>query len=67
MSKLIFNSGSGYSDKDYKGSFKVVSDNKTKFFNSLLEAVKYYESLNEPKGIWDITHLPELLACHDYN
>ena len=60
MSKLEYYGGQGYGYSKEIGKFQVTTD-KTVDFNRLSEAIKYYESLNEEKSIWDVTHSPELL------
>lgn len=63
MKKLKYYGGQGYYYSNENGKFEVKAK-EIKIFNKLSEARKYYDSLNEEKGIWDITKLPELLEAH---
>lgn len=50
-----------------KGKFEVNFGGDKKIirvFVSLKEAKRFYDSLNEPKALWDMTRIPELLECH---
>lgn len=63
--KLKNYGGQGYGYSKETGKFEVKSSfNKT--FDRLSEAKKYYESLNEPKAIWDLTKGAELIEAHVY-
>jgi hypothetical protein len=61
--ELIYYGGQGYDYSNENGKFEVKAAN-SKTFTSLSKAIKYYESLNEEKALWDITSIPELLSCH---
>jgi len=62
---LKYYGGQGYEYSEEVGKFEVKA--KTiKNFNRLSEARSYYDSLNEEKAIWDITKVPELLECHNF-
>ncbi len=55
--------GQGYHHSKKTGKFEVRTTTTMKF-TQLESAIKYYESLDEEKSIWDCTMLPELLDCH---
>ncbi len=64
MAKLKHYGGSGYTYSTEVGTYEVKAT-KTKTFNSLSEARKYYDALDEPKALWDRTNAaPDLLDCH---
>ena len=62
--KLKYYGGQGFSYSNEVGKYEVKTDNKVESFNSLSEARKHYESLNESKAIWDLTGMAELLEAH---
>ena len=66
MNKLEYYGGDGYGSSTEIGKFEVKAS-KTKTFNKLSEARKYFDSLNEEKAIWDLTRAPELLDCYVLN
>lgn len=63
--ELKYYGGQGYDYSNENGKFEVKAK-EVKVFSKLSDAVKYYESLNEDKAIWNITRIPELLECHTY-
>ena len=65
MKKLKYYGGQGFTYSSENGKFEVRGK-KTRKFTSLSEAIKYYESLNEEKAIWDVTSFPELLECYTF-
>lgn len=66
MPKLVSISGQGYGYSNETGKFEVKYGNTAKSFDVLKEAVQFYEKLNEPAAIWDITSIPELLNSKDF-
>lgn len=70
MKKLIHYGGDGYGSSKEIGKYEVKyggeEEEKLKEFTSLSQAVKFYDSLNEEKAIWDLNGCPELLDCHTF-
>jgi len=60
VKKLISYGGQGYNDSPAVGKFEVRAT-ETKQFTRLSEAIAYFDSLDEERFIWDLTHIPELL------
>tara|TARA_R110000772_G_scaffold257488_1_gene374354 strand:- start:61 stop:258 length:198 start_codon:yes stop_codon:yes gene_type:complete len=65
MKKLKFVSGQGFENFYENGLFEVKAK-ETKKFTKLSEAKKYYNSLNEPKSIWECSGFAELIEYQDY-
>ena len=65
MKKLKFISGQSFENFYENGKFEVKAK-ETKKFTKLSEAKKYYESLNEPKAIWECSGFAELIECYSY-
>ena len=65
MKKLKFISGQGFENFYENGKFEVDAK-EIKKFTKLSEAKKYYDSLNEPKAIWECSGFPELIECYSY-
>lgn len=57
--------GQGYSYSEEDGLYEVRTESGIiKKFTKLSEARAYFDSLNEGKGIWDMTTIPELLDAY---
>jgi hypothetical protein len=61
MSKHFSQSGQGYYYSKELGQFEVRYEATSKEFTELSKASEFYESLDVPSAIWDLTSMPELL------
>jgi hypothetical protein len=65
MKKLKYYGGQGFENFYENGEFEVEAK-ETKKFTKLSDAKKYYDSINEPKAIWECSGFAELIECMTY-
>jgi hypothetical protein len=66
IKKLISYGGSGYEGVREMGLFEVKHGDTIKTFKILTIAKSYFNSINEPKSLWDITKGAELIDCYTF-
>jgi hypothetical protein len=66
MTKLISQTGLGFGYSKEKGQFEVKYEKTIKSFSELSKAIEFYQSLEIPSAIWDVTSMPELLDSKDF-
>ena len=68
MKKLKMTIGSGYREiRNDKGMFVVKYQNDINMeFTSFVEAITFFDSLNETKAFWDFTLKPELCEFYEW-